>query len=231
MDALNLCPPLSFKYNIRRSQMNERSEERVQWIYSSQNNSELSERYDEWAKDYDKDLSEVFGWIAPKTASDYLAKYVSPNSNVLDAGAGTGLVGLALAEHGFQNLTAMDLSEGMLKEARNKNVYKSFDQMTLGEHLDYETNSFDAVITVGVMTLGHAGPESFDELIRITKPQGYIVFTIRTDVYLENGFKEKQAEVESNKLWKLIEISDEFHPLPVGEPEVLHQVWVYKVLS
>ena len=206
--------------------MNERSEERVQWIYSSQNNSELSERYDEWAKDYDKDLSEVFGWIAPKTASDYLAKYVEANSNVLDAGAGTGLVGLALAEHGFQNLTAMDLSEGMLKEARNKNVYKSFDQMTLGEHLDYETNSFDAVITVGVMTLGHAGPESFDELIRITKPQGYIVFTIRTDVYLENGFKEKQAEVESNKLWKLIEISDEFHPLPVGEPEVLHQVWV-----
>ena len=211
--------------------MNERSEERVQWIYSSQNNSELSERYDEWAKDYDKDLSEVFGWIAPKTASDYLAKYVEANSNVLDAGAGTGLVGLALAEHGFQNLTAMDLSEGMLKEARNKNVYKSFDQMTLGEHLDYETNSFDAVITVGVMTLGHAGPESFDELIRITKPQGYIVFTIRTDVYLENGFKEKQAEVESNKLWKLIEISDEFHPLPVGEPEVLHQVWVYKLLS
>ena len=53
--------------------MNERSEERVQWIYSSQNNSELSERYDEWAKDYDKDLSEVFGWIAPKTASDYLS--------------------------------------------------------------------------------------------------------------------------------------------------------------
>ena len=211
--------------------MNERSEERVQWIYSSQNNSELSERYDEWAKDYDKDLSEVFGWIAPKTASDYLAKYVGSNSNVLDAGAGTGLVGLALAEHGFQNLKAMDLSEGMLKEARNKNVYKSFDQMTLGEHLDYETNSFDAVITVGVMTLGHAGPESFDELIRITKPQGYIVFTIRTDVYLENGFKEKQAEVESNKLWKLIEISDEFHPLPVGEPEVLHQVWVYKILS
>ena len=211
--------------------MNERSEERVQWIYSSQNNSELSERYDEWAKDYDKDLSEVFGWIAPKTASDYLAKYVEANSNVLDAGAGTGLVGLALAEHGFQNLTAMDLSEGMLKEARNKNVYKSFDQMTLGEHLDYETNSFDAVITVGVMTLGHAGPESFDELIRITKPQGYIVFTIRTDVYLENGFKEKQAEVESKGLWEVIEISDEFHPLPVGEPEVLHQVWVYKVLS
>ncbi len=211
--------------------MNEKQEDRVQWVYSSRNNSELSERYDIWAKDYDEDLSEVFGWIAPRTASDYLAKYVSPDSNVLDAGAGTGLVGLALAEHGFRNLTAMDLSAGMLREARNKNVYQSFDQMTLGEELDYETNNFDAVITVGVMTLGHAGPESFNELIRITKPQGYVVFTIRTDVYLEKGFKEKQDAMESNGLWEIVEISDEFHPLPAGEPEVLHQVWVYRVLS
>ena len=64
--------------------MNEKQEDRVQWVYSSRNNSELSERYDIWAKDYDEDLSEVFGWIAPRTASDYLAKYVSPDSNVLD---------------------------------------------------------------------------------------------------------------------------------------------------
>ena len=173
--------------------MDKKSEDRVQWIYSSKTNSELTQRYDEWAKDYDRDLSESFGWIAPQTAADYLAKYVHPESLVLDAGAGTGLVGLALAEHGFQNLTAMDLSEGMLKEARNKKVYKKFDQMVLGEPLSYATDLFDAIISVGVMTLGHAGPDSLNELLRITKPQGYIAFTIRTDVYLENGFKEKLA--------------------------------------
>ena len=211
--------------------MNKKNEDRVQWVYSSKNNSELSQRYDEWAKDYDKDLSEVFGWIAPKTASAYLAKYVHPDSIVLDAGAGTGLVGLALAEHGFQNLTAMDLSEGMLREARDKNVYGKLDQMVLGEPLSYATDSFDAVISVGVMTLGHAGPDSFKELLRITKPQGYIVFTIRTDVYLKNGFKEKQEEMESKKLWEVVDVSEEFHPLPTGEPDVLHQVWVYQVLN
>ena len=211
--------------------MNKKNQDRVQWVYSSKNNSELTQRYDEWAKDYDRDLSEFFGWIAPKTASAYLAKYVHPNSIVLDAGAGTGLVGLALAEHGFQNLTAMDLSDGMLKEARDKNVYKKLDQMVLGEPLSNETDSFDAVISVGVMTLGHAGPESFEELLRITKPQGHIVFTIRTDVYLKNGFKEKQEEMESKKLWEIVDVSDEFHPLPTGEPEVLHQVWVYRVLN
>jgi len=211
--------------------MNEKNEDRVQWVYSSKDNSELSQRYDEWAKEYDKDLSEVFGWIAPTTASAYLAKYVHPDSAVLDAGAGTGLVGLALTEHGFQNIAAMDLSEGMLKEARDKNVYRKLDQMVLGEPLSYATDSFDAVISVGVMTLGHAGPDSFDELLRITKPQGYIVFTIKTDVYLKNGFKEKQEEMESKKLWEVIDVSDEFHPLPTGEPEVLHQVWVYRVLN
>ena len=211
--------------------MNKKNEDRVQWVYSSKNNSELSQRYDEWAKDYDKDLSGVFGWIAPKTASAYLAKYVHPDSIVLDAGAGTGLVGLALAEHGFQNLTAMDLSEGMLREARDKNVYGKLDQMVLGEPLSYATDSFDAVISVGVMTLGHAGPDSFKELLRITKPQGYIVFTIRTDVYLKNGFKEKQEEMESKKLWEVVDVSEEFHPLPTGEPDVLHQVWVYRVLN
>ena len=211
--------------------MNKKNEDRVQWVYSSKNNSELSRRYDEWAKEYDKDLSEVFGWIAPTTASAYLAKYVHPDSAVLDAGAGTGLVGLALAEHGFRDLTAMDLSEGMLREARDKNVYGKLDQMVLGEPLSYATDSFDAVISVGVMTLGHAGPDSFKELLRITKPQGYIVFTIRTDVYLKNGFKEKQEEMESKKLWEVVDVSEEFHPLPTGEPDVLHQVWVYRVLN
>ena len=103
--------------------------------------------------------------------------------------------------------------------------------MRLGVSLEYDSSVFDAVISVGVMTLGHATPESFDELVRITKPNGYIVFTIRTDVYLNNGFKEKQEEMAANKLWKVIEVSDEFRPLPVGEPDVMHQVWVYQVLD
>ncbi len=211
--------------------MNTNNEDRVKWVYSSKNNSELSERYDAWAKDYDNDLSDFFGWIAPQTAAGYLAKHLDTQSEVLDAGAGTGLVGQALSELGFKNLTAMDLSMGMLKEAESKNVYKKLDQMVLGEYLDYPAGYFGAVISVGVMTNGHAGPGSFDELVRVTKPQGVIVFTLKTDVYLENGFKQKMEQLESDKVWEILEVSDEFHPLPIGEPEVLHKVWIYKVLK
>jgi predicted TPR repeat methyltransferase len=211
--------------------MPDQHQNRVQWVYSSKNNSELTKRYDEWSKDYDKDLTEDFGWTAPKTAADFLVKHIRPDSIVLDAGAGTGLVGMVLAAHGFQNITGMDMSKGMLEQAGRKGVYAQLDQMTLGESLEYDSDTFDAVISVGVMTLGHAAPESFDELVRITKPNGFIVFTIRTDVYLNNGFKEKQEEMAMKKFWGMIEVSEEFQPLPVGEPDVKHQVWVYQVLD
>ncbi len=46
--------------------------DRVQWVYSSKNNQELSERYDHWAKDYDRDLENDFGYIIPQYATDYL---------------------------------------------------------------------------------------------------------------------------------------------------------------
>jgi len=209
--------------------MDER-EKRVQWIYSSKDNKELEERYDQWAKDYDTDLDEGFGWVGPRMAVTYFSKYVPKDARVLDAGAGTGLVGELLAKEGYKNLVAMDISEGMLEEARNKGVYREFDQMVMGERLDYETDSFDAVVSVGVMTVGHAPASSLDELIRVTKPGGYIVYSLRPDVYRDSGFKERQDTLEAEGKWKLVEVSEEFQTLPKGEPDVYHQDWVYQVL-
>ena len=56
------------------------------------------------------------------------------------------------------------MSMGMLEEARAKNVYSDFHQMIMGETLGFETDSYDAVIGVGVLTLGHAPAHSLDEL-------------------------------------------------------------------
>ena len=96
---------------------------------------------------------------------------------------------------------------------------------------DFSTDSFDVVVSTGVLTVGHAPPGSFDELVRITKPDGYIVFTLQTEAYKSHGFKEKLEELESDGKWKLAEISEEYQPLPKGEPEVLHRIWVYQVIS
>ena len=205
------------------------SQNRVQWVYSSRDNQELAERYDQWAKEYDKDLEQDFEWLGPQRAAEVFAKHVPKGARILDAGAGTGLVGQVLSQLGYRNLVAVDLSLGMLDEARKKGIYQEYHKMMLGEQLDFPDHSFDAVISVGVFTVGHAPASSFDELVRVTKPGGHIVFSLRPDVYETAGFKEKQDALESEGKWKLAEASEKFQPLPKGEPEVLHQVWVYQV--
>ena len=206
----------------------EESHRRVQWVYGSTTNQELEERYDQWATEYDKDLDEVFAWNAPQTGADVLARLVPNTSAVLDAGAGTGLAGKCLADAGFTNLAAMDLSQGMLDEARRKNVYSSFHQMTLGETLGFETGQFDAVISIGVFTLGHAPINSFDELVRVTKPGGYVVFSLRTDM-VDDGYQAYFDKLDAAGKWKLAEVSEPYQPLPKGEPEVFHQIWAFQV--
>ena len=205
------------------------SQNRVQWVYSSRDNQELEERYDQWSKDYDSDLSTDFEYRSPRRAAEILAAHVPRDARILDAGAGTGLVGEILASMGYRRMVAMDLSQGMLEEARKKGVYEDFHQMVMGETLDYETGFFDAVITVGVLTVGHAPASSLDELVRVTRPNGHIVFSLRPDVYESSGFRERQDELESQGKWQLVERTEEFQPMPKGEPEVLHRVWVYRV--
>lgn len=202
----------------------------VQWVYSSQNNQELAERYDEWAKDYDTDLERDFGWRGPQRAVEAFAKYVPKGAKVLDAGAGTGLVGELLSRLDYRDLVAMDLSQGMLEEAGKRNLYRELRQMVMGERLDFDSDSFGAVVSVGVLTVGHAPAGSLDELVRITQPGGHIVFTLRPDLYENDGFREKQEGLETAGKWKLVEAGEKFQPLPKGEPEVYHQVWVYQVI-
>ena len=204
-------------------------EDRVRWVYAAENNEELAERYGQWADAYDADIKDVFDWQAPKRAVELFAKHVPRGARILDAGAGTGLAGQALASLGYHNLEAMDMSPGMLDQARKKGVYKYLHQMVMGETLGFPSETFDAVIAVGVLTLGHAPASSLDELARITKPSGYVVFTVRTDLTENVQFKVKQDELAADGKWKLVEASEEFQPLPKGEPEVMHRVWVYQV--
>lgn len=201
----------------------------VQWVYASTNKKELAERYDVWAENYDRDLDEDFGWLGPSVAVETAIKYLSPEARILDAGAGTGQVGKLLAERGFGQLVAMDLSQGMLDESRKKNAYIEFHQMVMGEALSFPTDSFDGVISVGVLTVGHAPASSLDELVRVTKPAGHVIFTLRPDVYEGSGFKQKQTALEKAKLWTLVEVTEPSPVLPKGEPDVCHQVWVYQV--
>lgn len=203
-----------------------KTEDRVQWVYSSKNNQELADRYDQWAKSYEQDLIATFGRLHREPIIDLVVKYVPPNAQILDAGTGT--MGQWLHQLGYRKLVGIDLSEGMLAEAQKKNVYTTLRQMVLGELLDFPNAYFDAVTACGVFTYGHAPSSSFDELIRVTKPGGYILFTLRPDFYQNSDFKDKMTALEASGQWKLVEFGDTYQAEPKGQPDMYLQTWVYE---
>ena len=83
---------------------------------------ETRDAYKDWAKSYDEDTVEGMGYVAPAVAADKVKSLVKPDAVILDAGCGTGLAGVELAERGFKTIDGMDLSPEMLDVAREKGV-------------------------------------------------------------------------------------------------------------
>ncbi len=128
--------------------------------------------YGDWAQTYDESFGAGWGYIAPREIAGVLKTAISPDAEILDIGAGTGLV----AEN-LRGLTvdALDITPEMLNVARAKGLYRNLVQGDLTKMLDIADASYDAVISCGTFTHGHVGPECFPELLRITRPGALFV--------------------------------------------------------
>jgi len=188
----------------------------------------LRAEYERIASVYDHDLAGPEDYLSPGAVAAVCARLLERDARILDAGAGTGLLGAALAKHGFTSLDAFDLSPAMLAEAERKGIYRSLVEARLGERLPYDDGSYDAVVSSGVLTTGHAPASSLDELVRITRAAGHVVFTLRSDE-TPRGYDEKIAELLAQGAWELVERGDEFQAMPTSEPEVLVRVWAFRV--
>jgi SAM-dependent methyltransferase len=197
-------------------------------LYGARDLDELRDEYDRIARAYDTDLIDGMQYRSPAAVAAVARRLLATDGRILDAGAGTGLLGVALAEAGFDRLDGLDLSRGMLAEAAGKNVYGDLRQARLGDELDLATGTYDAVVAAGVLTTGHAPADCLDELVRITRPGGHVIFTLRSD-QIPPGYEDKIAELENAGRWELLERGDEFQALPTGEPEVLVRVWAFRV--
>ena len=198
-------------------------------LYGARDLDELRGEYDRIASAYDRELTDGMGYSSPAAVSAVARRLLPADARILDAGAGTGLLGVALAGDGFTRLDALDLSPGMLAEAARKHVYGDLRAGRLGDELEYDSGTYDAVVSAGVLTTGHAPAASLDELVRITRPGGHLIFTLRSD-RMPPGFEEKIAALENARRWELVERGDEFQALPLGEPEVLVRVLAFRVL-
>lgn len=158
-------------------------------VYGAKAPDEVAAVYDAWAATYDAEMAAA-GYRHPSIGLALLARHAARGVGpVLDAGCGTGLLGDWLGILGFAPVEGLDLSAGMLAVARAKGSYAALHQLALGQNLPFADGAFAAVISTGVFTTGHVGAEALPELIRITRPGGPIVLTVKTTLW-DTGFAD-----------------------------------------
>lgn len=167
------------------------------------------EHYDSWAKTYDSDLLNEYGYCAHRIAANALATAATDTAiSVMDVGCGTGLVGVELQALGFATVDGLDVSAKMLKEAEKLQIYQRLI------HVDAESNdapkveSCDAVISVGTFGMGHMGPTAMGKVSAYAKPGGLIVLFMNAEPYIDMNFQQEIDNLCNAGLWKLQAIED-----------------------
>ena len=175
-------------------------------IYKLKAGKEVEDYYDEWTIEnkYDKDMVD-WKYSGPQETVNLFKKY-APNQDIkiLDAGCGTGLVGVELKKNGFNNLDGADFSQKML-DLVPENIYQNLFKIDLNKKVIINDNTYDGITCVGTFTFGHVNPPALDEMVRICKTGSLIGFTINIGIYEEYGFDKKIKELEDNNSWKIIE--------------------------
>lgn len=182
-------------------------------VYSAGSVEQVARTYDDWAADYDSSMLKA-GYRHPMICLGLLTRYVPADAGpVLDAGQGTGLVGEWLKVLGYGEVAGFDVSEGMLEVARRKGVYDDLRKAALGEGLPYDAGSFAACVCAGVFTIGHAGAEGLDDLLRVVRPGGTVVVTVKDQLY-ESDFGPHLEDLIAAGRCRRIEMTPSYVSVP-----------------
>ena len=155
--------------------------------------------YKKWAPTYDRDFAKSSNYRSPLKITDFFFKNCQIfDTPILDVGAGTGLIGEYLNKKKDKKIIGIDISSEMLSKAELKNCYSSLLKIDITKKIPLRNNSIGAVVSAGTFTHGHVGPQAFDELLRITKPKGLFVVSIKKEIFIKEGFKEKLLSIKND---------------------------------
>ncbi len=127
--------------------------------------------YDEFSSWYERERHDGYHAFIDELESEAVRRYMTPETHLLEAGCGTGLVLGRLAPHA-KVAVGVDLSSGMLKKARAKNltvVQGSVTQLPLADA------SFDLVCSFKVLAHVEAIEEAMREFSRVLRPGGRLL--------------------------------------------------------
>lgn len=143
---------------------------------------EDANKYDEEVKEYDSYSHDVLFGMG--------FEFVKEEEKILDIGIGTGLASIKFAKTGLR-VYGLDLSEDMLNACSKKSFteeLKLYD--ILQDKIPYENNSFNHVISCGVLHFFGELNDLFSEIKRVIKEDGIFGFTISPQEIGEDIQKE-----------------------------------------
>lgn len=186
----------------------------------------LDALYDEWAEDYDRQL-----WASGNPyiaiSAGFVGRHVPDfDARILDAGCGTGNMAQILHQMGYRNLDGLDPSSGMLAIAERKQIYQNLYPHSLGAQVELPDASYDAVVAAGVLTHGHAPPESLDGILKLIREDGVVVFSLSSVAYEDYGFKRKIEELDAAGAWEKLGQSLLFRTYPFSDQEAHLRHWI-----
>ncbi len=181
--------------------------------YGASKPEEIAAVYDRWAETYEAEMANA-GYRHPTIGLALLARHLPRGAEpVLDAGCGTGLLGDWLAIAGYPVIDGLDLSEGMLAVAARKGTYRALHRAALGTTLPFADDAYVGIICTGVFTTGHVGPEGLDDLLRICRPGGVIVLTVKGTVW-DGGFAAHVDQLAKAGKLAVVEQTEPYVSMP-----------------
>ena len=167
----------------------------IKRTYEDPPTDELMDVYAAWANDYESDLIDGHGYSAPEDAvAGFVTLGLASEARILDAGCGTGLVGLLLREAGFTRIDGADLSTEMRGIAARHGVYDRLFQLDMTE--DYgiaPADAYDAVISVGVFGFGPPHVPHLHHIMGAAKKGAPVMITVNGAGWTVRGWDDSFA--------------------------------------
>ncbi len=151
-------------------------------------NAFVETTFDSFASSFEAKL-ETLSYRAPALVAAMLENSGLERSHrldVLDAGCGTGLCGVAVAPFA-RRLIGVDISEGMLAHAKDKNVYDALVKAELTKYLRDDSETFDLIVSSDTLVYFGDLKEIIAAFAKTLRPNGLLVFTLEHAIGAADG--------------------------------------------
>jgi predicted TPR repeat methyltransferase len=135
--------------------------------------------FDKYAPNFERHLIEVLGYSVPGVCEKLLAETGATFGRILDLGCGTGLAAPFLATFDGE-LTGVDISPGMLEQARERGLYHRLIESEATAFLAATDERFDLVTALDVLVYFGDIETLFEQVARRLSRDGMFVVSYET---------------------------------------------------